>query len=120
MIKHGIKESFACNLSTLWNYGEELSHIVVVADKKKRFLEDYNRIFLSALGCQPEDYVNTLVNQIAIIEKRGLVEKTFWENEKTNILQYSRKQAIKELIRSKKIEEKIQQIEQYVEGLRND
>jgi len=120
MIKQGIKESLVCNLSALWNYGEELSHIVVVADKKKSFLEDYNQVFLSLLGCQPEDYVNALTEQIPIIIQRGLVEKAFWEKEKSNILKYSRKQAIEELISSKKIEEKIQQIEKYIEGLCND
>jgi len=42
------------------------------------------------------------------------------QTKKTSILKYSKKQAIEELIGSKKIEEKIQQIEQYVKGLRND
>ena len=120
MIKQGIKESLICNLSALWNYGEELSHKVVVADKKKCFLADYNQVFLSSLGCQPEDYLNALAEQIPIIMQRGLVEKAFWKKEKTRILKYSKKRAIKELIRSKKIEEKIQQIEQYIEGLCND
>jgi len=77
MIKQSIKENLTCNLSTLWNYGEELSHIVVVADKKKRFIEDYNQVFLSLLKCPPEDYINTLAEQISIITQRGLIEKTF-------------------------------------------
>ncbi|MDR3013749.1 MAG: HindIII family type II restriction endonuclease [Chitinispirillales bacterium] len=120
MIRHGIKENPKLNLSPLWNYGEELSRTVVVADKKKRFLTEYNHVFLSTIGCQSKDYAKILTKQISIITRRGTTEKAFWENEKNNILKYSKKQAIEELIRAKKINEKIRQIEQYIGGLRDD
>jgi len=48
------------------------------------------------------------------------VEKDFWEKEKTAIFSLSREQAINELIKSKKIDEKILQIDQYIRGLRYD
>jgi type II restriction enzyme len=120
MIRHDIKENLKLNLSPLWNYGEELSHTVVVADKKKRFLANYNQFFLSAIGCQSINYTEMLTTQISVITQRGITEKMFWENEKVSIQKYSKKQAIEELIRAKKIDEKIRQIEQYVGGLRDD
>ncbi|MCL2182545.1 MAG: HindIII family type II restriction endonuclease [Chitinispirillia bacterium] len=120
MIIHDIKECLTLNLSPLWNYGEKCSYTVVVADKKKRFLEEYNKMFLSTIECQHKDYIKMLTKQISVITERGIAEKTFWENEKTSILNYSKKQAIEELIHTKKIEEKIQQIEHYVGGLCND
>lgn len=120
MLKRGIRETPSLNLSALWNYGEVLSHAVVVADKKKNFLPAYDRIFLSTIGCAREEYAKALAEQISLINARGASEKAFWVKEKNDILGYSRNQAIQELIHSKKIDEKILQIEQYIGGLRND
>jgi type II restriction enzyme len=120
MIKHNIKENLKLNLSQLWNYGKELSHTVVVADRKICFFSGYNQVFSATVGYQSKDYIEMLEKQVSVITQRGNTEKTFWENEKNNIFKYTKEQAIEELIRTKKIDEKIQQIEQYVGGLRND
>ncbi len=117
MLKHGMKENRALNFSALWDYGKKLSRTVVVADKKKCFLTDYDHVFLSTVGGRREEYETMLDGRISAIALRGSAEKAFWEKEKDSIRNYSREQAIEELIRSKKI---VRQIQRYLEGLRND
>ena len=120
MLKHGMKENRALNFSALWDYGKKLSRTVVVADKKKCFLTGYDHVFLSTVGGRREEYETMLDGRISAIALRGSAEKAFWEKEKDSIRNYSREQAIEELIRSKKIDAKIRQIQRYLEGLRND
>jgi len=120
MIRNGIKESPGLDLSPLWNFGEYLSAEVVVADMKKCFLSRYRSRFLSAVKGRAEDFSSLLGNQIALINRRGNIEKRFWEEEKVKINAYTREEAVAELVKSKKIDDKIRQIDQYVKGLRRD
>ena len=51
------------------------------------------------------------------IKGRGSEEKAYWETERNSILAYSREQAVKELIKSKKVDEKIRQIDIFIRGI---
>ncbi|MCL1831918.1 MAG: HindIII family type II restriction endonuclease [Oscillospiraceae bacterium] len=51
---------------------------------------------------------------------RGNQEKSYWETEREIISSYSREQAITELIKSKKIDGKIRQIDSYIRGISRD
>ena len=55
--------------------------------------------------------------QVAAVIERGEREKLFWKEEIAQIQEYTKEQAISELIKAKKIREKISQIEAYVRGL---
>ena len=55
--------------------------------------------------------------QAAVMIERGEREKLFWKEEIAKIQEYTKEQAISELIKAKKIREKISQIEAYVRGL---
>lgn len=55
--------------------------------------------------------------QIKNIKSRGNVEISYWENERNTILKFTRMKAIEELIKSRKINEKISQINSFINGL---
>jgi hypothetical protein len=120
LLKHGIKETPSLDLSPLWNFGETYSHTVVAADRKKCFFGVYSDFMLSKIGCRMEDYSALLEDQISKMTRRGLVEKKYWENIKESILAYTKERAVGELIKSKKIDGRIQQIEQFIRSIRDD
>ncbi|MDR0889951.1 MAG: HindIII family type II restriction endonuclease [Oscillospiraceae bacterium] len=113
----GIKESEKINLSCLWNFGESISHKVLAADMKRYFLSDFDTTFSEAIGRSKVDFEKALGKCISILQHRGEIEKSYLEEERKQISMYSREQAIDELIKSKKIDEKIHQITQYIRGI---
>jgi type II restriction enzyme len=113
LLQQGIRESKTLNLSALWNFGSSIANKTVIAEKKKCFIRDFDAIFLSTLGLHQEDFDCLLSSCIEATKIRGDKEIAYWEAERKTILSYSRKQAIEELMQSRKIDEKIQQIEAY-------
>jgi type II restriction enzyme len=120
MLRHEIKESETVNLSTLWNFSDKIAHTTVIAEKKKCFIGEFDIQFLSAVGLSQNDFDGLLLSCIERIRNRGYEEIDYWETERKIILSYSREQAITELIRSKKIDEKIRQIDFYIRGISRD
>jgi len=120
LIQRGIIESEVLNFARLWNFGEKLSHSVVVADKKKNFIHDFNIELLTSIGWSEKEFSSALTDYMENIAERGDFEKAYWENEREKILKLTREQAIDELIKSKKINEKIRQIDLYVRGICRD
>ena len=84
---------------------------------KKCFIEKFNSAMLHLTGLTGTLFSEQLNAQITTIIKRGVEEKNFWETEIRKIGQYSRDEAIRELIKAKKICEKIAQIDSYIKGL---
>lgn len=120
LLNNGVSESESLNLSTLWNFGERLSHTIVVAEKKKCFIREFDKQFLSAINATHNSFDEMLSSCINCIKNRGDMEKYYWEEERRAIYAYSREQAISELIKSKKIEEKIRQIDLFIRGISRD
>lgn len=120
MLTHEIKENENINLSTLWNFGETLSNKVIVSQKKKCFISEFNKFLLSSIGQTQADFDKALTVRIEDITNRGRTEKSYWENERKVITGYTREQAITELIKAKKIDEKIRQINLYIRGISCD
>ena len=120
LLTHGIRENERVNLSVLWNFGEILSHKVVVAEKKKSFMKDFDKFLLSSIGQTQADFDKALASCIQNITQRGEAEKAYWENERKAITAYTHEKAISELIKSKKIDEKIRQIDSYIREVRRD
>ena len=119
MLKNKVKESSKVTLSPLWDFSRVLSTKTVVADRKRNFINEVNQQFLSIIKGTDTDFNDFLSSQINILRLRGDDEKNYWEKEKDRILKFSKKQAIIELISSMKINEKIKQIEVYIDGLNN-
>ena len=120
LLNHEVRESQSANLSSLWGFSDFMAQRTTVAEKKSSFLREFNRFCESVAGAETGAFDETLVVCIESIKSRGKVEKSYWEAERAEILSYSREQAISELIKNKKIEEKIRQINSYVGRLTHD
>ncbi|MCL2499871.1 MAG: HindIII family type II restriction endonuclease [Defluviitaleaceae bacterium] len=117
LLTHEIKENEEVNLSVLWGFGKSLSHKVVVAEKKKCFIKDFDKLLLSVTGCMQAEFDKALSTYIQSITKRGKEEKDYWKSERKEIKAYTREKAISELIKAKKIDEKIRQIDSFIKGI---
>ena len=117
LIENGIKETADISFSPLWAFCDTYSHDVLYSDMKKCFIPQFNTTLLALVGLSDELFINQLKSQIVTISERGNQEKLFWQEEIKKIGLYSREQAINELIKAKKIHEKIAQIDTYIKGL---
>lgn len=117
LISNGIRETPQINFSQIWNYTSELAEEIVISRKKQCFIPRLNEMVLQCAGLQKIVLEQALKSQAALIVKRAAAEKRYWENELRAINSLSREEAIKELIKTKKIHEKIAQICAYAEGL---
>jgi type II restriction enzyme len=120
MLQRGVKESETVNLAPLWRFCDNIAHTTVVAEKKKCFIHDFDVQYLSILGLSQNDFDRLLLSCINRLQHRGNTERAYWETERQVILSYSREQAVTELIKSKKIDEKIRQIDLYLRGISRD
>lgn len=118
LIKYGIKENSKFSFADFWNFSEKYAHSVLCSDMKKCFIEKFNKYSLSLLNMEQDLFYKLLNEQIEIITERGYYEKRFWFNEIEKIKKYSREEAIQELISSRKINEKITQIDLYMRSLK--
>ena len=117
LLQSNIKETHQLNLSHLWNFSAIHANNCSVADSKKCFLMDFNHYFCKLIGSSDSAFNECLQSIISSIEQRGEAEKLFWRNEEKIIRAYSKEQAIDELLKVKKIDSKIKQIDKYVKGL---
>ena len=118
LIENGIKETPNLSFAPLWNFCELYSHKVVYSDKEKCFMQQFNSEVLALTGLDSSVFSAQLSAQIKTITERGNLEKSLLEEEIKKIKQFSREKAIKELIKDKKLNEKIEQIDKYIRRLR--
>ncbi len=116
-IEGNIRETIDLNFSEIWNFSELYSHRIVCADMKKCFINQLNTALLHLTEKEACQFASLLKEQAASMIQRGKVEKSFWEEEKKKIEQYTREKAISELIATKKIHKKIKQIDVYIRSL---
>jgi len=117
MLESGVKETEKLNLSKLWNFSEIFSREVLVSDMKKNFLPEFNNFIIKNLRLKQEAFNKSLNSQKLSIIKRSSFEKSFWLEKIETIKNYSRRQAIEELIKTQRIHEKIKQIDNYIGSL---
>jgi HindIII restriction endonuclease. len=118
LIENKIKESTDLDFSLLWNFCDSYAHRVSAADRKRCFLDKFNNTFLDVINRDNKHYHLFLNNQISTIKNRGDYEKKYWSAKIEEINNYSKEQAIIELIKSKKIIERLKQIDVFIRGLR--
>lgn len=118
LIENGIKETPNLSLAPLWNFCEFYSHKVLYSDKEKCFIQQFNSEVLALTGLDSSVFSDQLSAQIKTITERGNLEKSLLEEEIKKIKQFSREKAIEELIKDKKLNEKIEQIDKYIRRLR--
>ena len=117
MIENGLKEGSNLNLSKIWNFCDIFAHSVLVSDINKNFLPRFNNFLVEFMNTNSKDFINSLNSQIIAIIQRSKSEKSFWFEEIAKINNYSREQAINELIKSRKIYEKLNQIDSFIMSL---
>lgn len=117
LIEHNVKETAEMSFLSLWGFCDSYSHQVLCSDMKKCFMEKFNDTLLQLTGLSKDIFSSQLRTQIGTIVERGNQEKLFWQTEIKKIEQYSREEAITELLKAKKIYEKISQIDTYIRGL---
>ena len=117
LIENGVRESVNLPLASLWGFCSSYAHEVLCADMKRSLIKKFNSAMLNLTGLSERAFSTRLNAQIAAIIERSDREKCFWEAEMRKIEQYSREEAIRELIKAKKIYEKIAQIDTSVRGL---
>lgn len=118
LIENNIKESTELNFSSLWKFCKEYAKVIRCSEMKRSFMKSFDEAMARLLMINEELFIKLLSEQIEIIKARGSDEKTFLEEEIKKIESYSKEEAIRELIQSKKINEKLFQIDTYIKGLR--
>lgn len=116
-MQHNIKEYLDTNISSLWDFSYQFGKNEIFDNLKQCFLPEFNKSISKLSNQTTSDFESFLDDQIKDIKSRGKVEIAYWESEKKIILSYTRKRAIDELIKSKKINEKISQITTFISGL---
>ena len=117
LIQHNIKEDFDTNISYIWDFSYHFGKNEKFGNLKQCFLPEFNKSIAKLSNQTTSDFESFLDDQIKDIKSRGKIEIAYWESEKEMILSYNRKRAIDELIKSKKINEKISQITTFISGL---
>ena len=117
LLENNITETKELNLSEIWNFCDKFSHKVLVSDMKKNFLQDFNDFLSVFLNIDSEIFAASSKTQISYIIKRSNIEKSFWLERIESIRNYSREQAVNELINSLKINEKLNHIDAYIRSI---
>ncbi|MDR2761773.1 MAG: HindIII family type II restriction endonuclease [Planctomycetaceae bacterium] len=117
LLENNISENVQVNISNLWNICSTLSININIANKNNCFLTQQNeivRLYLKLSETQFNSYFERYkTNTIT----RGEIEIKYWETKITEIKQYTKNQAIKELLSSLKLNEKISSIKKYINFL---
>ena len=113
LLSQGIRETIDINLVDLWSFGESYKQVVTVADQKKCYLQKYNKYIAERLDVPENEIMDVLEKQVKKLSARAVREMMYWELVRSDISSYTQEQAVRELISSLKINEKITQIEKW-------
>lgn len=114
LIENKIKENKSINFSNIWNFGNIYSEKISLKNSENNFFDNFNEKFCHTISINNNKFTDTLINQIDIIKKRSIKEKLYLENEINIIKSYTKEQAILELIKSQKLEDRIKHIDDFV------
>lgn len=119
MLHMGIKENTKFSLESLWNSSQMIARdkTLVFANAKSCFLPRIDGYVAKKIGISESDFSDLLNEYKNIIISRGEFEIEYWNDCIAKINKYTREEAIQELIKAKKLHEKILAINAYVEKL---
>ena len=120
LLSNKIKESEECNLSFIWNISNKIANNpgLSFANRNKCFISDIEKEICEKLKISNKRFSDLMKYCVQQTINRGELEISYWETEILKIKSYTREQAINELIKSKKINEKIRVIKKYIFTLR--
>ncbi len=122
LLKSGIRETTDLSLAPIWGFCRSLRQQVAISDKNSRssFLRTEQDIFCQTLNLPYSQWDECLQHCRKEGIDRGKDEIEFWQEQIRSIRQYTREQAVNELLLALELEEKIRSIGRYVQGLRNE
>jgi len=120
MLDKDIKEDERISLESLWNSSQMIARdkSLAFANAKTCFLPKIDNYVAKKIGMSECDFSEALGFYKNIIVSRGEYEIEYWNDRILEIKQYTREEAIAELIRAKKLNEKISVINVYIEKLK--
>ncbi len=119
MIENNIKETSTLSLESLWNASQMIARdkTLSFANAKCCFLPKMDTYVAKKTGIAETRYNDILNDYKRLIVYRGKTEIAYWSNCIDEIKSYSRERAIEELIKAKKLQEKISAISAYIDKL---
>lgn len=120
MLDRNIKENENLSLESLWNSSQMIARdkTLVFANAKLCFLPRMDGYVAKKIGLSEVAFMNILSDYKDIMIHRGEFEIEYWNDCIDKVKMYRREEAIEELIKSKKLYEKISVINAYVEKLK--
>lgn len=120
MLDREIKESENFSLESLWNSSQMIARdkSLIFANAKACFLPKIDGYVAKKIGMKEAEFITLLDDYKGLIVSRGKREIEHWNHCIAQIRAYSREEAIEELIKAKKLNEKITVINTYIERLK--
>lgn len=116
-IRSGIKEDEGLNLSSIWNW-PALKLSRTMGDKTKNcYLKEQDNALVDFLSLSESSFASHMNSRIDGLQKRSETEIEYWLEQEKQIRNLSREEAIEQLLATRKIGKKIEQIEKFVKGL---
>ena len=120
LAERNIKETETLNFAELWSFPELHSRKILYADRKQSLLQPFNQKMAAFTGLDTTLFSDALKQRTAEMTRRAEHEITFWKDEIRKIESYSREEAIRELLDSKKIHQKVNQIDAWIRRLQGE
>lgn len=119
LLEKHIKETAVLSMESLWRASEMISRdkSLSFANAKCCLLPKMDVYVAKKIGISEADYREMLNGYKKSILDRGKIEIAYWTDYIEEIREYSREKAVEELIKAKKLREKINAISQYIEKL---
>ena len=120
LLENNITETDKLDLSFIWNNSKLLAPKITADKLQNSFFESQNKNIVKSLGLQYKSFVLALQKSKEAIINRSSKEISYWLDKLKEIQNFSREKAIKELISTMKIHEKINAITSYSNFLQGD
>lgn len=119
LLDQNVKETTSLSLESLWNASQMIARdkSLSFANAKCCFLPKMDIYVAKKIGMSDIDYGNILNKYKHLIVYRGKTEIAYWNGCIDEIKKYTREKAIEELIKAKKLQEKINAIASYINKL---
>lgn len=119
MLEQNIRETDSLSLESLWNASQMIARdkSLSFANAKCCFLPKMDAYVAKKTGMSDSEYKDILNNYKHLIVYRGKIEIDYWNGCIEEIKKYTREKAIEELIKAKKLQEKINAIATYINKL---
>lgn len=119
MLEQNVKETVSLSLESLWNASQMIARdkSLSFANAKCCFLPKMDVYVAKKIGISNSDYGRLLDKYKHLIVYRGKTEIAYWNGCIDEIKKYTKEKAIEELIKARKLQEKISAISSYIDKL---